>query len=323
MKKKGINPMIIGAVLCAVLAVGAVYYMMQQADQRRQDELREMKKQMEAAIKDAKGGSAEVKINTSIKTHPIIMAREEIAANTRIDPILVKVEQVPEDLFNNAFSEKTEVDGKIARRRIAPGEPLTPDNVAKEFQKMSVRITPGMRAVALPVISRSNNTGGFATDGDRVDLFLTMDLKDAYTGKDLEHNLTKMVMQNVKILYIPGAEQFRTEKTAGVQPVGSPEITVTTTFEVTPEQAEILILFSHRGKINMVLRHKDDNVEVRTTGANSMEISEDPNIVQRIVNRSYDKVEETKQEIEDNKENSAPSDNNPASPPSNETILQP
>ena len=77
---------------------------------------------------------------------------------------------------------------------------------------MSQRITPGMRAVSLPVFNAEVNfTGGFIVDGDKVDLLLP-------STPDGTHPVnTQMVMQNVNVLYVPGPP-IKTDKTDRRQP---------------------------------------------------------------------------------------------------------
>ncbi|MEM1058942.1 MAG: Flp pilus assembly protein CpaB [Verrucomicrobiota bacterium] len=313
--------MIIGAVLLAVGALALGWYMLEEQKRQRASELAKMQQQMEAKLAAAQSKGADVQIESVTDTREVVFAQQDIGANNRIERVLLTRKQVPTDLLPNAYTTFAEVEGKFAKRNIKANEPLTPDNLSGEFQKMSHRLTPGMRAVALQVIARGDATGGFATDGDYVDLIAVADIKGTKNPKE---QITKTVMQNVRILYMPPAEQSRTEQTQGVRPVSTPDIQVTTTFEVTPMQAEAMVMLSQYANIYMVLRHRDDDVIIRSEGVNTIDMAADPDSIQRRINRSYRQLENVQEEIEQNNNASgtAPSNNNPALP-SNETILQP
>jgi len=319
MKKKGINPMIIGAVVCALGAIYLVYYMQQQAQLESNRKMAEMQKNMQAQLDAQKGTNQPVEIKSEVDMVDAVFAAQDIPANGRIEGVFLEVKPAPKGLIPNAYENIQDVVGKFARRDIKPNEALTPDNVAQEFQRMSARLTPGMRAVALPVITRSDSTGGFAADGDYVDLLITGELKGPGVPEDT--NFTQTVMQNVKVLYNPAAGDFRTEKSGGLRPLNSQEIAVTTTFEVTPAEAEALVLLASYKKIYMILRHKDDREFVRSQGVNSQEMIRNPNSIKQRIRRSYNKLPEVQEKIEESLKNASTDETTEPSP--NEQILQP
>ncbi len=321
MKKKGINPMIIGAVVCALGAIYLVYYMQQQAAAESQRKMAEMRADMQKQLDAKTGGNQPVEIKSEVDMVDAVFATQEIPSNGRIEGVFLEVKPMPKDLMPNVYENIDDVVGKYARRNIKPNEPLTPDNVAQEFQRMSARMTPGMRAVALPVIARADSTGGFAADGDYVDLIVTGELKGPGIPKD--SNFTKTVMQNVKVLYNPAAGDFRTETSSGLRPLSTPEIKVTTTFEVTPEEAEALVLLSSYKNIYMVLRHKDDREVFRSRGVTSVELTTNPNAVKSRIRRSYSKLPEVQDRIQESVENQTTTTDETNEPSPNEQILQP
>lgn len=321
MKKKGINPMIIGAVVCALGAIYAFWHMQTSAQQESDRKLAEMEKKWRQQLEAQKGTNQPVQIQSEVDTVDAVFASQEIPANGRIEGVFLEIKPMPKDLMPNVYENIDDVVGKFARRNIKTGEPLTPDNVAQEFQKMSARLTPGMRAVALPVITRGDSTGGFATDGDYVDLIITGNMQGPGAPKNA--SFTQTVMQNVKVLFNPAAGDFRTEKSAGLRPLNSPEIKVTTTFEVTPAEAEALILLGSYKNIYMVLRHKDDREFVRSQGVNSFEMLNNPNAVKSRIKRSYRKLPEVQERINESINNNTTPTDETTEPSRNEQILQP
>lgn len=311
--------MIIGAVICAVGAIVIVYMMMQNAEAEAAANMKRLKEDLRKEFEAERGTDQPVQIQTEMDMRNVVYATQDISANNRIEGVFLEVKPTPVDLMPNAYEDPNDVIGKFARRNIRPDEPLTPDNVAKEFQKMSNRLTPGMRAIALPVIARGDATGGFSTDGDRVDLLLTYN--DPPGSKNTK---TRTIMQNVKILFMPAAGNYRNDQTEGVMPANSPEIPVTTTFEVTPTQAEALIALTQSGTLNMILRHKDDQVPIRSQGVDSNQIYNNPASINQQAQRSMRKIKEVQDKINQSS-TTPPVQPDEATPPPtrNETILQP
>ncbi|MFA5503706.1 MAG: Flp pilus assembly protein CpaB, partial [Bacilli bacterium] len=83
-------------------------------------------------------------------------------------------------------------DGAIVKEAILAGEPLTPRKVVRggEGGYMAVVLSPGMRAVSIPVTSETG-AGGFILPGDRVDILQS---RSQEAGKGY---LTEVLTQNV------------------------------------------------------------------------------------------------------------------------------
>ena len=150
----------------------------------------------------------------------------------RSAPPFTRRKLTPTNILPDAFTDSNDIVGWYAIRKIEKGDPLTPRNIGKSLPYMSQRISPGMRAISLPVFNADlNSTGGFIVDGDRVDLLYTV------TALDGQFKInTQTVMQNVNVLYVPGP-QIKTDKTDGITPIPPPGDPISVTFEVTPEQA--------------------------------------------------------------------------------------
>jgi len=109
---------------------------------------------------------------------------------------------------------------------------------------MSQLISEGMRAATFRV-TLTSGVGGHILPNDRVDVVFVRNLaRDLYT-LEKDSIVTKIVMQNVKVLGVDLDSDQRSERTALRQSV---------TLEVTNEQAQKLFLMQNSGELILTLR---------------------------------------------------------------------
>lgn len=160
--------------------------------------------------------------------------------------------------------EKLDVYKSPVRRMIEAGEPVTrqalvPDiKIGNNF--LSARISPGMRAVAVPV-KASTMVGGFLAPGDHVDVILSYtpnlpNVEDEVSDAVIRRFASQTVLTNVKVLAVDqnAKDEDRPAKVAK-----------TVTLEVTQEGAQIVALADRMGDITLALRRigeKDAPVSV-------------------------------------------------------------
>ncbi len=293
MKKKS-NLILIIAVAVGLFCVFLIYKGFQlqraEADQRLHEEVDRIRAEMEA------NGKAPVVVDKKPE-RPVVYAASPINAGQKIEGVFLKVQPTPNEILPGALNSMEEAVGKYATRSIAVGDALTPNNVTAQLQKMSARLTPGMRAMALPVFSGdANSTGGFAVDGDYVDLLLT------YTESDKKESRTITVLQYVKILFNPQGQH--NDQTDGINPVGSSPSSIT--FEVTPAQAEVLVQLLEAGTFHMVLRNSQDNMYAKTKGYSMPEFMENPKTAQARVLKSQIALDELLKQIKAKNDQPAP-----------------
>ncbi len=167
------------------------------------------------------------------------------------------------DAVNNPADGKGSLFlGAIVRQPITANEPLIASKVVRAGASgvMAVTLTQGLRAVALP-LTAENAAGGFILPGDHVDVLLTrqQDSSAATTAATTTHGfLTSTVMRNVKVLAID--QNMAAQKTASA--VGA-----TATVEVTPKQAEYLVLAKASGTLTLSLRSYADAAGGAEVGA--------------------------------------------------------
>lgn len=150
--------------------------------------------------------------------------------------------------------------GKVARRPIVAGQPLTDALVFARGEAgfLAGNLSPGHRAVAVPIAAASA-AAGFILPGDRVDVILSQDVRrhvgeqpqGAGTGRDVAvvRYAAETVIENVRVLAVDQS------MAAGEE---AADVAETATLEVTPEQAEALAVARHMGSISLTLRSLEE-----------------------------------------------------------------
>ncbi|PTX99944.1 Flp pilus assembly protein CpaB [Verrucomicrobia bacterium LW23] len=293
MKKKPFPLMILGAVLLGVVAVFLILSYISKLNSDSQAKL----DALEAKMREMAGRPVTVEAPkveaVKVSTRKVAYARMKIAAGQKISSELYEFKDTPDDLINSSLKEN-EIEGKFARKNIEMGEPITTNNASDKLPLMSMVITPGYRAMAMQVWNDPavNSTGGWVNDGDKVDLILTYE--DPPQSKQMR---TKIMLQNVKVLFMPGAQ--RNEESQGVFSAAGAPLTVT--FEVTPEQAEVLASLEGFGKMRMILRGNYDDHIGKYNGVYTTEVIQDPNLLQKVATKSEGTAAEVAKKVEINK----------------------
>lgn len=136
-----------------------------------------------------------------------------------------------------------ELRGAFVRMPVLAGEPVRRDKLLRPGRSsgyVAATLTPGMRAIAIPVDPQGLATaGGFVFPNDRVDI-----LGAARDGAEAQS--VRMLLANVRVLAIGSnvAERAGERVLTGA----------TATVEVTPEQAERLLLAQRAESLALSLR---------------------------------------------------------------------
>src|SRR3989338_2497963 len=141
------------------------------------------------------------------------------------------------------------LDGAIVRDPILAGEPVTGRRCVRggEGGYLSVVLTPGKRAVAVPV-SADTTAGGFILPGDRVDVIATRDAPMlAGGGRGI---VGETVMRNVRVLALD--QKTTADKDAKTM------VATTATLEVGGAEAEALAAAKAGGPVTLALRAYTD-----------------------------------------------------------------
>jgi pilus assembly protein CpaB len=131
-------------------------------------------------------------------------------------------------------------------RDTAAGEPIRRGSIVKPGDRDFLRVvlTPGARAIAIPVATGGASTG-LLFPGDSVDVILTQNFKGE-SAVITRQSVSETVVENLRVLAIDAADA----KAAAAG--GSFGRTVT--LEVTPEEAEQINVATELGKLSLTLR---------------------------------------------------------------------
>lgn len=168
-------------------------------------------------------------------------------------------------LASSGSSDATlDIVGTVARRRIMANEPISPDALIRRGDRSvgSAVVSPGMRAISVP-ISAASASGGFIAPGDYVDVLLSISHEIKVvdeSGKSAEgvavtlpdgdsmvKYTTETVMRNVRVLAID-------QSLARAEDAGPADVGKTATVEVSPHDAEKLLTAGQLGSLTLVLR---------------------------------------------------------------------
>jgi len=294
-KKKSPPYAIIVAVVLGLVTIALFWHWKTVQDQKSADAITQATADLQTQIDQLKAQKQVTVQETPTNMRNVLYATQPVDAGVKISPAFFEKHETPTDVLPDAYTDQNDIVGFYAIRRIEKGDPLTPRNIGKSLPYMSQRISPGMRAISLPVFNAElNDTGGFIVDGDRVDLLYTTTTLDNFIIK------TQFVMQNLQVLYVPGP-QIKTDKTDGITPAPPPGDPIAVTFEVTPEQAQALVFMSQvkQGKFSMILRARKDDSEIKVKSFDAETYAGNFDKVQRMTDKSIPKVEAIAAKIEE------------------------
>lgn len=149
---------------------------------------------------------------------------------------------------------KTGFIGTVARRPLAAGEPMTADAVFRQDEAglLAGMLSPGMRAVAIPVTATSG-VAGFVLPHDHVDVLLNQDV-NAAVAQGGSHALAGGVARFSSEAVLTDLRVLAVDDKLTKQD-GAPNMTGrTVTLEVTPKDAEVLLLAGKMGELTLALR---------------------------------------------------------------------
>lgn len=165
--------------------------------------------------------------------------------------------QTEQETFDQRTTLEQDMSGKVTRRDIAAGEPIT-DLTVFEREKagfMAGALRPGMRAITIPV-NETSGAAGFILPGDRVDIILTHDISDLVPDdddnldRDVRRYVAETILESLRVLAVD--QVFRTLEE------GNSKVVSTVTVEVTAQEAEVVNLARRMGSMTLTLRSLSD-----------------------------------------------------------------
>src|SRR6516162_24860 len=149
---------------------------------------------------------------------------------------------------------RTSVYGAVLRHPLQAGAPIRRDDIVKPGDRdfLQVVLTPGERAIAIPVAMGGASTG-LLSPGDRVNVVLTQNFKND-NNQDLKNtpltrrSVSETVVENLRVLAIDAPPA------PGPANAGNGNFGRTVTLEVTDDQAEQINVATELGKLSLTLR---------------------------------------------------------------------
>jgi len=214
---------------------------------------------------------------SSIELTTVVVAAADLPVGTQIDQSSLKVVSWPtasvppgafhsvEELFRGAPSSQD----RVVLTDVEPNEPVVRGKISGFGQKatLSRELPPGMRAISIRVDDVSG-VAGFMLPGDRVDIMLTRHV----TINNVDTMVSDILLQNITIL---GVDQSSDQKR------DQPVVGRTATVEVTPEQAQKLVLAQVAGTLSLALRNVANTEQLPTAQvtARDLGVGQAPHVV--------------------------------------------
>jgi pilus assembly protein CpaB len=176
-----------------------------------------------------------------------LLARNWLLAHSQVSSS--KAGTIATALPEGAFQSKEELlnDGRrVVLSPLASNEPIMRSKVTGPGQRPSLSslLREGNRAVTVRV-DDVRGVAGFILPGDFVDVVL-IKTDDEHVRRE---NYAEMLLQRVKVLAIDQLASERQEQ---------PTVAKAVTLEVTPEQAQRILLATNVGKLSLILRQPEE-----------------------------------------------------------------
>ncbi|HUZ91867.1 MAG TPA: Flp pilus assembly protein CpaB [Methylocella sp.] len=164
-------------------------------------------------------------------------------------------DRIPEGLIRKSASPRGDADlkGAIVRSNFAAGEPLRRERLVMGPHSgfLAAVLPSGRRAVAINIDAQGSSTaGGFILPNDRVDVINTFHDEDAARKGINNSFVSQIILTNIRVLAIGQNIQ---EKNADRVITGA-----NATLELTPAQAETIVLAQRTGQLSLILRSMID-----------------------------------------------------------------
>ena len=201
------------------------------------------------------GGTPQVQASLPrVVTQQVLVAASDLQPGEHLTGSQVKWQSWPKNSVDSSFitskntpSPQAAVDGTVVRAPIVAGQPITNANIVHSDAAgiMAASLTPGMRAIAIPVTTETG-AGGFILPNDRVDL-----LSNIQTSDNPKRFRSTTLVENLRVLAMDQTyKEDKNQKTV---------VAKTATIEVTPAQAAEIMQAQTGGTLTLALRSLADS----------------------------------------------------------------
>lgn len=189
---------------------------------------------------------------------PVLVAAKALEAGDPTAPNDVVWINFPTEAVGEAFIKQSETPnaqtdyvGAVARITIAKGEPITAAKLVKPGEQgfMAAMLTPGYRAVSIPITAQSA-AAGFILPNDHVDVLATRKMQVQGPDGTREEVRSDIILQDVRVLAID--QKFRAPNVGAGAP--EPALGAVATLELSARDSEVLSMAGKMGDLALVLR---------------------------------------------------------------------
>jgi len=187
-----------------------------------------------------------------IETDEVLVAAKDVPMGTQLEEADVRWQTWPNGAVSELMIKKSEgpaamefVKGSVTRNSFLPGEPMRRDKLIKGPNSgfLSAILPAGKRAVAINIDqSGGGSAGGFILPNDHVDVIRVYRDEEQTKARGTEVNGAQTILTNVRVLAIAQTVQEKGTKDGGGTVLGA-----NATLELTPEQAELVVLAQRMG----------------------------------------------------------------------------
>ena len=182
----------------------------------------------------------------------VVVAKSDLAKGSPLTAETVAVRSIPKEWAHSGAITPEQFgrsEGAVLAYPANAGEPVIWAQLeGQRAPTFSTRLTPGRRAVTVPV-DEISSLSGMVEPGDLIDIVVSI-------NKD-KRNFTFTLLQSVTVL-ATGTKASQEEK----DPEGRPRTFTTITLDTSPEDAKRVIAAREVGRVTALLRAPNDNSSV-------------------------------------------------------------
>ncbi len=148
------------------------------------------------------------------------------------------------------------VIGAVVRREVFNGTPLTWSSIVRpgQYGFLAAALRPDHRAVTIGV-NRATSQAGLIYPGDRVDVILTVQVKEGQARGS--NTFTATILEDIRVIAVDRQVEGNVSSQGQLKKLSRGDSS-TVTLEVLPLEAERLVLATDRGKISLAMRSLTD-----------------------------------------------------------------
>ena len=197
--------------------------------------------------------ASDLKKHSKENWKPIVTATVEIKPHTKITKEMIQTTHVPDELIaDNVATNLAEVEGRVSNVRISPKAQVRRADLAQagNANTLAVNVPAGMRAIAI-------DAGEIAAVGKSVKPDDHIDIMATFHDPQTKQDLTKIVLQNVRVLAINCGD---------TDPASKAGADTSMTIALKPEDAELVTAASRAGALRVMLRAVNDDKIIASEG---------------------------------------------------------